>query len=93
MATGHYFHTQRQLAVLLNPGEVYGLSICVQFTGLSPQRYGLDPRSVHGDLWWAKWHWAVPSGSAAARLLKLWVRIPPEAWVSAVSQVEVFATG
>ena len=39
---------------------------------------------------------SIRRGSAAARLLRLWVRIPPGAWMSVVSvvcQVEVSATG
>ena len=40
---------------------------------------------------------AVRRRSAAARLLRFWVRIPPEAWMSVVSivfcQVEVSVTG
>jgi len=44
-------------------------------------------------------HWllGLRRGSAAARLLGLWVRIPPGAWMSVVSvvccQVEVSASG
>ena len=45
----------------------------------------------------SQWPRGLRHRSAAARLLSLWVRIPPGAWMSVVSvvccQVEVSATG
>jgi hypothetical protein len=45
----------------------------------------------------SQWPRGLRLGYAAARLLRLWVRIPPDAWTSVVSvvccQVEVSATG
>ena len=46
---------------------------------------------------WSRWPRGLSRSSAAAHLLRLWVRIPPGAWMSTVSvvccQVEVSATG
>ena len=59
--------------------------------GLLPRKPPIHPRS-----WWTKWQWDtifvsvfcrsqwsrdLRSASAAARLLGLWVRIPPRAWM------------
>ena len=45
----------------------------------------------------SQWPRGLRRGFATSRLLRLWVRIPPGAWMSLVSvvccQVEVFATG
>ena len=45
---------------------------------------------------WSQWPRGLRHGSAATRLLRLWVRIPPGAWMFVVSvvccQVEVSAT-
>ena len=45
----------------------------------------------------SQWPYGLRSGTAAARLLGLWVRVPPAAWMSLVSvvccQAEVSATG
>jgi len=53
-----------------------------------------DPIYIHCRSQWSR---GLRRGSAAARLLGLWVRIPPGAWMSVVSvmccQVEVSVTG
>jgi hypothetical protein len=43
--------------------------------GLSPRRPGFDPSR-------SQWPRCLSRGSAAARLLGLWVWIPPGAWMS-----------
>jgi hypothetical protein len=55
--------------------------------------FDLATRVVVGG--WSQWSRGLTYRSAATRLLKLWVRIPPDAWMLVCcecSQVEVFAT-
>ena len=53
--------------------------------------------SIYLGMCRSQWPRGLRRRSAAARLLKLWVRNPPGAWMSVVSvvccQVEVSATG
>jgi hypothetical protein len=54
------------------------------------------PYEVHYTACRSQWPRSLRHGSVASRLLGLWVRIPPEAWMSLVSvvcfQVEVSVT-
>jgi len=47
-------------------------------------------RSLTLPPWWSRWPRGLRRGSAAFRLLGLWVRIPPEEWMSVCCECCVF---
>ena len=63
--------------ILLQSAKGFGLAVPWLrrlVAGLSPPRPGFDPRL-------SQWPRCLRRGSAAVRLLGLWVRIPPGAWM------------